>query len=139
MLREAIKAASARKRATRLLWPYAERASWGNAPLTEAEWLAPRRVGFLAGAVNRIVAQDDFKEEGLFAVQLGVWEDLTRSSSDLFATRLYLLSSEGGIDVTEGYEAGARFAEAVLLGEEEAALVAWNMAVTLCGDRGFDE
>ena len=63
--------------------------------MTEADWSTSRSIGFLTGAINRTVAQDNLDEEGLFSVQLGVWEDLTSCAADLFATRLYLLSSEG--------------------------------------------
>ncbi|NUH63718.1 hypothetical protein HTT03_09745 [Sulfitobacter sp. S0837] len=101
--------------------------------MSEADWLTSRCIGFLVGAINRIVAQDNLEEEGVFAVQLGVWEDLTCAAPSLFATRLYLLSSEGDIDIREGHIAGAFFADALLSGDEEVARTAWDASL---GDLG---
>ena len=98
--------------------------------MTEADWSTSRSIGFLTGAINRTVAQDNLDEEGLFSVQLGVWEDLTSCAADLFATRLYLLSSEGDRDMLEGYAAGTCFANALLLDQEDVAHATWDANVT---------
>ncbi|MEP2982282.1 MAG: hypothetical protein ABJN39_07590 [Sulfitobacter sp.] len=108
--------------------------------MTEADWSASRNIGFLTGAINRAVAQDNLDGEGLFAVQLGVWEDLTSCAPDLFATRLYLLSSEGDRDMLEGYAAGTCFANALLSSQEDAAHATWDanvMRISLTNDQGL--
>ncbi len=108
--------------------------------MSEAEWLTSRRVGFLAGAIDRIVTHDKLNEEGFSTVQLGVWKDLTGAAPDLFATRLYLLSSDGDIDVREGYDAGACFVDALSSGQEEAARAAWDadmVEASFPGTHGF--
>ena len=108
--------------------------------MTEADWSTSRSIGFLTGAINTAVAQDNLDGEGLFSVQLGVWEDLTSCAPDLFATRLYLLSSEGDRDMLEGYAAGTCFANALLSNQQDVAHATWDtnvMCISLTNDYGL--